>query len=412
MVTRSENERLTLVEGDAPMGRLIRENFWMPFARSEALKQGAGPQRVRLLGSDLVAFRGEDGTLGLLDEHCPHRLASLALARVEGCNLRCLYHGWVLGPDGAVVEVPSESDRSPQFAARIRTKRYHVAEAGGLVWAFLGAGEPPQLPPLPFMSKGPEGRNWWRMTVDCNWLQGFEGALDTVHLNFLHSGWSDPDRKEQFLPPAPVYEIEETGYGLRTAGIRKPGGGNVHFRVAEYVAPFYGFSASRQPDIATDCSVFISVPVDDCSHMLFFGVWDETGTVVPMDRYFAGLDPDDMLAGDFHRGNNWGQDREAMANGHFSGFTRSVLHEDLGVQMSMGPIADRSREQLCATDLAIVRMREYLLGVLARQERGEPLDGAMTAYEAGGYLPFSYLAPLGADWRLGGRRGKLGQGCC
>ena len=88
MVTRSENDWLTRVEGDVPMGRLIRKNYWMPFARSEALVRGGAPQRVRLTGVDMVAFRSEDGTLGLMDEHCPHRRASLALARVEGCALR------------------------------------------------------------------------------------------------------------------------------------------------------------------------------------------------------------------------------------------------------------------------------------------------------------------------------------
>ncbi|MEZ5737005.1 MAG: Rieske 2Fe-2S domain-containing protein [Novosphingobium sp.] len=130
-MTPNENERLTRVTGEAPMGRLMRENYWLPFARCEALEPGGAPMKVRLLGSDLVAFRGKDGTLGLVDERCPHRLASLALARVEDCSLRCIYHGWRIDHTGKVAEVPSEGERSAQFAARIRTKRYHVAEGGG-----------------------------------------------------------------------------------------------------------------------------------------------------------------------------------------------------------------------------------------------------------------------------------------
>ena len=404
MVSRSENERLTRVTGQAPMGRLMRENFWMPFARSEALDPGGTPMRVRLLGADLVAFRGDDGTLGLLDEHCPHRLASLALARVEGCSLRCIYHGWRMGADGQVLEVPSEGERSAQFAERVKTNRYHVREGGGLVWAFLGQEQPPQLPPLPFMRVPPEGRWWSRMVVKCNWLQGFEGALDSVHLNFLHQGWADPDRTEQFLPDFPVYEVDETAYGLRTAAIRDPGDGRIHFRVAEFIAPFYAFSASRQPVIPTDCSCFISVPIDDENHMLFFGFWDESGELADISKFFSGLDPDNLVTEEFRRESNWGQDRQAMASGHFSGFTASVLHEDVGVQMSMGPIADRSQEQLCGTDLAIVRMRQYLLDELRRQDAGEAIDGALSAYERGGYLPFSYEAEASADWRMGGRR--------
>jgi len=408
MVTRSENDKLTRVTGDAPMGRLLRDNFWMPFARSEALESGGAPQRVRLLGTDLVAFRGADGTLGLMDERCPHRRASLALARVEGCTLRCLYHGWRMGADGAVVEVPSEGERSAQFAARVRTNRYHVREGGGLVWAFLGEGQPPALPPLPFMEVAPDCRWWTRMIVKCNWLQGFEGALDSVHLNFLHSAYGPMKRDEAaFLPSMPSYEIDETAYGLRTAAIRPSEGGKVHFRVAEFVAPFYAFSASRQPVITTDCSCFISVPVDDDTHILFFGFWDEGGKLADVSKFFsADLDRDNLISSEANADNLWHQDREAMARGHFSGFTTSVLHEDVAVQESMGPIVDRENEQLCGTDLAIVRMRQFLLDQLGRQDRGEPIDGALRHYAQGGYLPFSYETSAGADWRLGGERRK------
>ena len=88
-----------------------------------------------------------------------------------------------------------------------------------------------------------------------------------------------------------------------------------------------------------------------------------------------------------------------MEKGHFSGFTRSVLHEDLGVQMSMGPIVERSEEQLCGTDLAIVRMRRYLLDLLHRFQNGQPIDGALRDYGALRALPISVTAPAGSDWR-------------
>jgi len=403
-MTPSDNERVTRVTGDAPMARLLRNNYWIPFARSESLEPGGAPQRVRLLGHDLVAFRAEDGTLGLMDEFCPHRRASMALARLEGCKLRCLYHGWAMDETGRVAEVPSEGERSALFASRVKVERRIAREGGGLIWAFLGQEDPPELPPLPFMSVPAESRWWSRMTVKCNWLQGFEGALDSVHLNWLHQGWKVLEGGEQFLVDAPTYEIAEMPYGLRTAAIRSAGEPDkVHFRVAEFIAPFYAFSASRQPVIPTDCSCFISVPVDDETHMLFFGFWDEAGPLHDISKFFSGLDPDDLLKGDYTRANNWGQDREAMAKGHFSGFTASVLHEDLGVQVSMGPIVDRSLETLCGTDLAIVRMRAFLLDMLSQQDAAEGVDGALDAYRQGGFLPFSYVAPKGADWREGGQ---------
>lgn len=405
-MTPKDNERLTRVTGDAPMGRLMRENYWLPFSRSEALKPGGTPQRVTLLGTELVAFRGEDGSLGLMDERCPHRLASMALARVEGCSLRCIYHGWRLDGSGRVIEVPSEGERSDQFSARIRTNRYHVREGGGLVWAFLGQGEPPALPPLPFMQVPPEGRWWSRMIVKCNWLQGFEGALDSVHNTFLHSGWQEARKAgDPLSTQCPVYDIEEKAYGLRTAAIRDGNDGNVHFRVAEFISPFYTFSASRQPHVPTDCSCFISVPIDDETHMLFFGFWDESGTLMDVSQFFSdALDLDNLVVPEDSSETMWNQDRDAMARGHFSGLTKSVLHEDVAVQESMGPIVDRSQEQLCGTDLAIVRMRQYLLAQLARQEAGQPIDGGFSGYEKEGRLPFSYQAPQGADWRIGGQR--------
>jgi hypothetical protein len=236
------------------------------------------------------------------------------------------------------------------------------------------------------------------MLVKCNWLQGFEGALDSVHLNWLHQGW--PKEGEAFTPRLPpAYEIEETSYGLRTAAIRKVDDVQ-HIRVAEFIAPFYAFSASRQPAIETDCSVFISVPVDDETHLLFFGFWDQAGPLHDVSAHFSSdLDPNNLITGEFTPENSWGQDRDAMAKGHFSGLTKSVLHEDVAVQVSMGPIVDRSLENLCGTDLAIVRTRNFLLEKLDRFERGADVDGEMTAYRNRGNLPLGCTIPGDSDWR-------------
>jgi phthalate 4,5-dioxygenase oxygenase subunit len=109
MVTKAENERLTRVEGDAPMGRMIRENYWVPFALSSHLTSGDAPMPVRLLGENYVAFRGENGAIGFFDELCPHRRASLTLARVEGDGMRCIYHGWKIDVGGCVVDAPTQT---------------------------------------------------------------------------------------------------------------------------------------------------------------------------------------------------------------------------------------------------------------------------------------------------------------
>ena len=90
MTTLAENDVMTLVDGEAPMGRLMRANYWLPFALSDQLVHGQAPTPVRLLGANYVAFRAEDGRIGFLDELCPHRRASLLLARTEGKGLRCI----------------------------------------------------------------------------------------------------------------------------------------------------------------------------------------------------------------------------------------------------------------------------------------------------------------------------------
>src|ERR1700689_3625127 len=107
MLSREENELLTRVGPDAPMGRMLRR-YWIPAIQSADVEADGAPKRVRLLGEDLVVFRDTSGRVGLLDENCPHRGASLVLARNEDCGLRCLYHGWKIAVDGTVLEPPPD----------------------------------------------------------------------------------------------------------------------------------------------------------------------------------------------------------------------------------------------------------------------------------------------------------------
>ena len=131
MVNRAENELITRVEGDAPLGRLMRENYWVPFALSENLVAGDAPTLVRLFGENYVAFRSPDGRIGFLDELCPHRRASLTLARVEGDALRCVYHGWKIDVSGCVVEAPTQSVRQNSSAQRYPSTTFRCTRLAG-----------------------------------------------------------------------------------------------------------------------------------------------------------------------------------------------------------------------------------------------------------------------------------------
>ena len=100
MLTQAENELLCRVEGDAPMGQIMRRH-WLPACLIEEVEEpDCDPVKVRLCGTDLVVFRDTNGKLGVLDELCPHRRASLVYGRNEECGIRCLYHGWKFDVDG------------------------------------------------------------------------------------------------------------------------------------------------------------------------------------------------------------------------------------------------------------------------------------------------------------------------
>ena len=94
MLTKEENELLCRVEGDAPMGQLMRRH-WQPVCLAEEVSEPDGnPVRAKMFGELLVVFRDSDGRVGVMDEFCPHRRVSLFFWRYEECGLRCLYHGW------------------------------------------------------------------------------------------------------------------------------------------------------------------------------------------------------------------------------------------------------------------------------------------------------------------------------
>src|SRR5262245_49145517 len=146
MLTREENEAVTMTGAGTPMGDVLRR-YWIPALLSRELAEPDGPPvRVKLLGEALVAFRDTEGRIGFLDERCPHRQVSLFFGRNEECGLRCVYHGWKFDVEGRCVDMMNEPDER-SFAAKIRTVAYPAAEVGGVIWAYLGPAE--HRPPLP-----------------------------------------------------------------------------------------------------------------------------------------------------------------------------------------------------------------------------------------------------------------------
>ena len=137
MLNQDENEFLCRVEGLAPMGQLMRRH-WQPVCLVEEVSEPDGPPvKARLFGEDLVVFRDTEGRVGVLDELCPHRRASLVFGRNEDNGLRCLYHGWKMDVHGNVQEMVSEPAQS-KLCEKVKAKAYPVKEWAGFVWTYMG----------------------------------------------------------------------------------------------------------------------------------------------------------------------------------------------------------------------------------------------------------------------------------
>ena len=381
MLTPEDNELLCRITRSKPMGQMVRR-YWMPALLSDEIECDSQPVRVRLMGENLVAFRDSNGDVGLIQELCPHRGASLFLARNEECGLRCLYHGWKFDVSGKILDMPTENNNEA-IIDRIHATAYPVQEIGGIIWAYMGPkGDEP--PPINFeFTKYPDSHLvHTKMHIQCNWVQCLEGVLDSAHANYLHSDTFKPTanslssdyRGDSLVVDRPSgdgqprFEIENTSYGFRYAAIRRAMTEEVdksYVRVTLFVAPFYGLFAGQKNWGALQAFV----PIDDENTMLYFVRYNLKQPVDDKERErqiaWSGLIPGVDIDQNFHmmrnRENNWLQDRAAMEAGQSASGLRGVQVEDAVIQESMGPIYDRSKEHLGATDIAVVRMRSLLL---------------------------------------------------
>jgi phthalate 4,5-dioxygenase oxygenase subunit len=416
MLTPEENDLLCRVEGDAPMGRLMRRH-WAPLCMVEEVQEPDGtPVRARLFGEDLVVFRDTDGKLGVLGEHCPHRRASLALGRNEECGLRCLYHGWKFDVEGNVVEMTSEPSESA-LASKVKHKAYPAREAGGFVWTYMGPPEEmPEFERPAFMPSDDTVVRIVKIHVRANWAQVQEGSLDSAHVWTLHS--SDikmAPRKESAKPTdltwnrpstdrAPRYQWERTDYGFHYVAIRRPiqnGATHEYLRVTSYVAPFVTLVPPR-PNYNMGTIVG---PTDDHNTAFYFiawnderrpgvdlATWRETNVAIP------GRDLDENYNNIRNIANNYLQDRNAMKLGDFTGI-RGISNQDIAMWETMGPITDRSQEKLGASDFAVVAFRQIMVEAAKRVKQGLPASEQPRATPYCDIRSFEGVAPKTVDWR-------------
>ncbi len=419
MLSREENELLCRIGPDTLMGKTMRR-YWIPALLATEVEAGGDPKRVRLLGEDLVAFRDRSGTVGLLDENCPHRGASLALARVEACGLRCLYHGWLIAADGRVLETPPEPDELG-FRDKVRAKSYPVREAGGMIWAYMGPrGTEPPLTEFEFTTLPGEHVQIMKVLAECNYAQVIEGVIDSAHSNYLHSDSIKPAKNETSVygkemivdrpsnDGKPRIELKNTNYGFRYAAIRKPTvdpDKRKYVRVTLWMAPFYGmFPAPKGWG-----NMQAMVPIDDTHTMFYYFKYRYDAPITAQERvdheiwsgFQMGVDIVDPVTFRHRqsRENNWMQERERMQRGETWTGIRGVNMEDIAVEESMGAIFDRSKEHLGTSDIAVIRMRRLLIdSARALDERGEAPIGVAHPVDYRRLRAEERMLPIDAPW--------------
>jgi 5,5'-dehydrodivanillate O-demethylase len=354
MLTKEDNERFTRVGPGTPGGEMLRR-YWWPIAFSDEVK-GPRPKKVRLLGEDFVLFRDGSGRVGMLEPHCAHRRVSLQHGRVEKDGLRCCFHGWLWDARGRCLEQPCE-DPVRNSKDKVQMASFSTQEAGGLVFAYIGPLPAPELPKYDLLVHESGIRYVWGFTDWCNWLQSAEQAADPAHLAWLHAG------------PYPIYaakrtpfEIQRRDYGfdysLEAAGVEDKNVGSVIFPAHNRFA-----SGRTEQALGSRQNMLFRTPADDTESLNFFitlyprpdgGLVQHTetppeqaerGPWIPTQR---GVYP----AGDEEW---WG--------------VESMMQDRMALE-SQGPVHDRSKEHLAASDRGVALLREMLRTSIDAVEKG------------------------------------------
>jgi phthalate 4,5-dioxygenase len=389
MLSHEENELLTQTDRGTPMGEVFRR-FWIPAFLSEEIPvRNSIPVRFRLLGEDLVGFRDSEGRVGVIDAYCPHRGAPLEYGRNEESGLRCIYHGWKFDLEGNCLELPNV-ENGERLALHVKTIAYPAVERAGMVWIYMGPPErQPPLPEFPYFDATPENVVVTKYEIQCNWLQALEGDGDPSHVQFLHSTLGDNYdpvraingggvRKPDVKPPR-IPLLAETPIGLVRVYSAAQDDGSMSLSVGQMILPCFSASGIATPGVF---SSNIRIPIDD-THIWHFRLrWTRRGfTPEELTEYKQG----GFVFGEHELGswrpkankdNRYLRDTILQRHFNFSGVTTFPNQDVMMIEDQRGPIMDRSKEHLVATDGFIVVWRERLLK-LARafadgQEPEEP----------------------------------------
>ncbi len=356
-LTREENELLTQVRAGTPMGDLLRR-YWYPVAALQELTEEHPTRFVRILGEDLVLFRDRSGGVGLIQDHCVHRGASLLYGRVEERGIACAYHGWLYDTRGNCLETPAEPTGSRLYLT-VKAAAYPVQQFVGLYWAYLGPAPAPVIPRFDVWVRT-DYKRWLVLgpQLDCNWFQCIENAVDPYHSAILHQDANGreplPNTTRGIVDTIDHVECYLTSYGVMKRHYYKEGWTRQH--------PFIF------PNIlALERVTQVNVPIDE-THMARYRICfgprgenePEDGAELPVTYHAPHKVPGDAV----------------------HPFARFDLHAEVESQdyiawETQGPIVDRTVERLATSDRWIVQQREMFRENIEKVQRGEDPFGVI-----------------------------------
>jgi 5,5'-dehydrodivanillate O-demethylase oxygenase subunit len=366
-MTPEQQELLTRIGPGTPMGGLLRR-YWVPVAASVDVT-GGQVVPVRIMGEDLALFRTPAGALGLIDARCPHRGASLAYGLVEADALRCAYHGWCFDPTGRCVEIPVPRDSTTDvLRVQATTTAYPVRDLGGLVFAYLGPRPAPTLPRYDLFAWTGVLRDIGQATIPCNWLQIMENSVDPVHVEWLHGrhltavrtarGEQAPTR---YARPHRTIDFEVFEHGIIKRRLLE---GSAETDDDWQIGHPLVFPLMVRVGAHRQHRFQIRVPVDDTNTMLFwYSCYAPAAGAAPVEQ-------DEVPVYDVPFLDERGRFLVDFVDGG-----------DIMTWVTQGPIADRTRELLTATDRGVVLYRRLLLEQLDRVAQGDDPLGVLRGGE-------------------------------
>jgi phenylpropionate dioxygenase-like ring-hydroxylating dioxygenase large terminal subunit len=414
MLSVEDNDLLCRVGPGTPMGDLMRQ-YWIPAVTSEELPAPDGPPlRLKLLGEELIAFRTTSGAVGVIRNACPHRGASLFFGRNEEEGLRCVYHGWKFDVAGACVDMPSEPAES-NFKNKVHAKAYPAWERGGIVWTYMGPRDvPPPMPDLEANMLPEGGYGMYLYHLENNWMQGWEGEMDTIHAAFLHGGATRVEDTQpgtfayyQARQRDAVFSVLDTDWGT-SYGVRRLAEEDTYYwRIAHQLFPFYAMVPTGVMGLEIRFRAY--VPMDDYN-TLVWTINARKNTRAEAPRGMAPPGPSqlgylpngtgwhDRFRLTQNLGNDFMIDRDLQKSGESYSGIRGIRQQDGAVTGSMGPIYDRSHEHLGTTDALIIRTRRRVIAAAkALREHGIVPPGVdnpeIYAQRSGGVI-----LPRNVDW--------------